>query len=206
MLGAPTPEAAFALFKDQGDSENPADRYGLALAEMRLSLNDNAERIMRELATENPTVIPYRIGQAEALMAGGSTEEALKHYRDAVRLFPRNVPLTISYAEALIAAGQASAAHALLLDLLNNVEATPEQLRLIARAANAEGDVGDAYYYMSYYYGRSAICRSRSARSGSRSRRPASIPSSASGSRPGSKSSSTTCRPKSATARPDRRP
>ena len=33
------------------------------------------------------------------------------------------------------------------------MEPTPEQLRLIARAANAEGDVGDAYYYMSYYYG-----------------------------------------------------
>jgi predicted Zn-dependent protease len=39
-----------------------------------------------------------------------------------------------------------------LLDLLNNVEPTPEQLRLIARAANAEGDVGNAYFYMSYYY------------------------------------------------------
>jgi predicted Zn-dependent protease len=153
VLAAPTPEAAYALFKDRGDSENPADRYGLALAEMRLSLNDNAERLMRDLAAENPTVIAYRIGQSEALMAGGSTEEGLKHYKDAERLFPRNVPLTTSYAEALIAAGQASAAHVLLLDLLNNVEATPEQLRLIARAANAEGDVGDAYYYMSYYYG-----------------------------------------------------
>jgi len=153
VLSAPTPEAAYSLFKDQGDSNNPADRYGLALAQMRLSLNDNAERIMRDLATENPTVIAYRIGQAEALMAGGATDDALKHYKDAERLFPRNVPLTISYAEALIAAGQASAAHALMLDLLNNVEATPEQLRLIARAANAEGDVGDAYYYMSYYYG-----------------------------------------------------
>jgi hypothetical protein len=32
------------------------------------------------------------------------------------------------------------------------VEPTPEQLRLIARAANAEGDVGNAYFYMSYYY------------------------------------------------------
>jgi predicted Zn-dependent protease len=153
VLAASTPEAAYSLFKDRGDSENPADRYGLALAEMRLSLNDNAERIMRDLATEHPTVIAYRIGQAEALMASGSTDEALKHYKDAERLFPRNVPLTISYAEALIAAGQASAAHSMLLDLLNNVEATPEQLRLIARAANAEGDVGDAYYYMSYYYG-----------------------------------------------------
>jgi len=153
VLSAPTPESAYALFKDKGDSKIPAERYGLALSQMRLNLNDNAERIMRDLATQYPTVIAYRIGQAEALMASGSTDEALARYKDAERLFPRNVPLTISYADALIAAGQAAAAHSLLLDLLNNVEATPEQLRLIARAANAEGDVGDAYYYMSYYYG-----------------------------------------------------
>ncbi len=62
------------------------------------------------------------------------------------------MPLTISYAETLIAAGQPAEAHELLLDLLNNVDPTPEQLRLIARAANAEGDVGNAYFYMSYYY------------------------------------------------------
>jgi predicted Zn-dependent protease len=155
VLSAPTPEAAFALFRDKGDSKVPAERYGLALSQMRMNLNDNAERLMRDLAAEYPTVIAYRIGQAEASMASGSTEEALARYKDAERLFPRNVPLTISYADALIAAGQAAAAHSLLLDLLNSsdVEPTPEQLRLIARAANAEGDVGDAYYYMSYYYG-----------------------------------------------------
>jgi predicted Zn-dependent protease len=152
VLTAPTPEAAFALFKDKTDSPLPADRYGLAVASMRLSLNDNAERLFRDLIAEDPTVIAYRIGQAEALMAGGSTESAFKLYKDDVRLFPRNVPLTISYAEALITAGQPAAAHELLLDLLNNVDPTPEQLRLIARAANAEGDVGNAYFYMSYYY------------------------------------------------------
>jgi predicted Zn-dependent protease len=152
VLAAPTPEAAYALFKDRIGSRIPADRYGLALSSMRMSLNDNAELLFRELVAENPTIIAYRIGQAEALMAGGSTEAALVYYKDAVRLFPRNRPLTISYAEALITAGQADAAHEVLLDLLNNVEATPEQLRLIARAANAEGDVGNAYFYMSYYY------------------------------------------------------
>ena len=85
-------------------------------------------------------------------MASGSTEQAMKVYGEATRLFPRNVPLTISYAQALITAGRAAEAHKLLLDLLNNVPGTPEQLRLIARAANAEGDVANAYYYMSYYY------------------------------------------------------
>ncbi|HET7130799.1 MAG TPA: M48 family metalloprotease [Gammaproteobacteria bacterium] len=152
VLSAPSPEAAFALFRDKTDSRAPADRYGTALAMMRISLNDNAERIFRELMTESPTTIAYRIGDAEALMAGGSTDAAMAAYAEAVRLFPRNVPLTISYAEALISAGRAAEAHQLLLDLLNNVAATPEQLRLIARAANAQGDIGNAYFYMSYYY------------------------------------------------------
>ena len=61
-------------------------------------------------------------------------------------------PLTLSYAEALIPAGQPAKAHDLLLDLLNNAAPTSEQFRLIARAANAEGDIGNAHHYMSHYY------------------------------------------------------
>jgi beta-barrel assembly-enhancing protease len=152
VLNAPTPEAALAIFRDRTSSGSAADRYGLALASMRMALNDDAGQLFRGLAAEFPTVIAFKIGEAEALMASGLTEQAMKVYSESVRLFPRNVPLTISYAEALIAAGDPRKAHEILLDLLNNVQATPEQLRLIARAANAEGDVGNAYYYMSYYY------------------------------------------------------
>jgi predicted Zn-dependent protease len=151
-LNAATGEAALALFAPKRGSSAPADRYGLALSSMRMSLNDNAEQLFRELAAEFPGVIAFRVGQAEALMASGLTDAAMKVYAESVRLFPRNRPLTISYADALIAAGRPADAHKLLLDLLNNVEPTPEQLRLIARAANAEGDVGNAYFYMSYYY------------------------------------------------------
>jgi predicted Zn-dependent protease len=86
------------------------------------------------------------------MAASGATSAALGVYADAIRLFPRNVPLTISYAETLISAGKPAEAHKVLLDLLNNVPATAPQLRLIARAANAEGDVANAYFYMSYYY------------------------------------------------------
>jgi beta-barrel assembly-enhancing protease len=152
-LNAPTPEAAMAAFEPRGESpQSPADRYGRAIASMRLALNDTAEQLFRELSAEHPTVIAFKIGQAEALMASGLTEAAIQLYKESVRLFPRNRPLTISYAESLILAGKPDEAHELLLDLLNNVEPTPEQLRLIARAANAEGDVGNAYFYMSYYY------------------------------------------------------
>jgi predicted Zn-dependent protease len=151
-LNAPTPEAAFAAFRDKADSNAPEDRYGLALAQMRMSLHDNAENIFRGLVRDYPHTMAFRVGQAEALAASGATDAALALYADAVKLFPRNVPLTISYAETLIAAGKPDMAHDLLLDLLNNVPATAPQLRLIARAANAEGDVANAYFYMSYYY------------------------------------------------------
>jgi predicted Zn-dependent protease len=108
--------------------------------------------LFRGLIEDYPNVMAFRVGQAEALAASGATATALEVYGDAIRLFPRNVPLTISYAETLIAAGKPAEAHELLLDLLNNVPPTAEQLRLIARAANAEGDVANAYFYMSYYY------------------------------------------------------
>ncbi|HVY64531.1 MAG TPA: M48 family metalloprotease [Gammaproteobacteria bacterium] len=152
VLNASSPEAAYDLFRNKKDSTSPGDRYGLALASMRVNLNDNAERLMKDLGSEFPSVIAFRIGQAEAMLASGETDAAMRTYQEAIRLSPRNIPLTISYAEALIADGKPAKAHELLLDLLNNVPATPAQLRLIARAANAEGDVANAYFYMSYYY------------------------------------------------------
>jgi predicted Zn-dependent protease len=151
-LNAATPEAALAAFRDKADSNAPEDRYGLALASMRMSLHDNAANIFRDLVRDYPNTMAFRVGQAEAMAASGATDAALALYADAVKLFPRNVPLTISYAETLISAGKPDQAHDLLLDLLNNAPPTAPQLRLIARAANAEGDVANAYYYMSYYY------------------------------------------------------
>jgi len=153
-LQAPTSEAAHQIFQtrlDRGSTES-ADRYGLALSLSRLGRDDEAERTFRELAEESPGVIPYRIGRGEALVRDGQIDAALDSYAEALGLFPRNVPLTISYAEALIVAGEPAAAHEILLDLLNNVPPTPEQIRLIARAANAEGDISNAHFYMGEYY------------------------------------------------------
>jgi predicted Zn-dependent protease len=152
VLAAARPEDAFAQFRDKADSALPADRYGLALASMRMALYDNAEALFRGLVEEFPNTMAFRVGQAEAMAASGAMQPALDLYADAIRLFPRNGPLTVSYAETLIAEGKPAEAHELLLDLLNNAPATAPQLRLIARAANAEGDVANAYFYMSYYY------------------------------------------------------
>src|SRR5690606_37447000 len=64
VLNAESGDAAMGLFRGREQSSDPADRYGLALASMRLGLADNAERHFRELAREHPNVIAFRIGQA----------------------------------------------------------------------------------------------------------------------------------------------
>src|SRR5690606_28042199 len=152
VLAANDPRTALVAMEAKPEQNAAPVRYGKGLALARLGRHDEAERLFRELVRESPDVIAYRIGLAEALAGSGAMELALQVYSEAVRLFPRNVPLTISYAEALIDAGRPAEAHRLLLDLLNNVPPTPAQIRLIARAANAEGDTLNAYYYMGEYY------------------------------------------------------
>jgi predicted Zn-dependent protease len=152
VLTASTPERALQHFQIKGPSTDLGDRYGLALALADMSRGDEAERIFRDLVTEHPHIIAFRIGQAEALISSGLTAQALEVYTEALELSPRHVALVLSYASALIAAGEPARAHEVLLDLLNNVPATPTQIALLARAANAEGDVVSAYHYMSEYY------------------------------------------------------
>lgn len=156
VLSSPTPEAAIAHFA--GDMQDPAKvgdigtEYGMALAQLQHGDFADARETFATLTSKNPGVIPFRTGLAMAQMASGKEAESFRTYEEAMRLFPRNVPLTVHYAEALMQHDRAKEAHRILLDLLNVVAPTPEQVRLIALAASAAGDTGDAHYYMAEYH------------------------------------------------------
>ncbi|MEI2421461.1 hypothetical protein V6O07_14400, partial [Arthrospira platensis SPKY2] len=60
--------------------------------------------------------------------------------------------LIVRYAEALLRTRHFDEAHALLLDLFNNVSPTPPQVRLIANAADAAGQTAEALFYMHAYH------------------------------------------------------
>jgi predicted Zn-dependent protease len=139
---------AARLAKGQHDL---ATRYGEALALMVDNRPVEAQKILFELTKQHEGVIMLHSALGQAEVKAGQTNDALGTFKHAVRLFPRNVPVTVRYAESLIAAGNAKEAHAVLLDLFNNVPPTPEQIRLTANAASAAGDTGDAYYYMGEY-------------------------------------------------------
>ncbi|MEX0709154.1 MAG: M48 family metalloprotease [Woeseia sp.] len=134
-------------YADQSDT----DKYGRALAYLRDGRNNEANRIFEELANRDQDVIAYHIGLGESQLALENIDGAAATFERAMALFPRNVPLVVHYAEALLRLGQAGKAHAALLDLLNNVPPTPEQVRLIARAAIDSGDTAEAHYYMAEY-------------------------------------------------------
>ncbi|MCB1845026.1 MAG: M48 family metallopeptidase [Halioglobus sp.] len=146
------PDLAVSQYEQREYSkQSDAEKYGRALAYMRAGRYQEAKPIFEELANRDQDVIPYRIGLGQAQMALEDIDGATDTFQRALDLFPRNVPLVIYYAEALLQLGEPAKAHTMLLDLLNNVPPTPEQVRLIARAANEAGDNAEAHYYMAEY-------------------------------------------------------
>ena len=147
-----TAEAAIAYYEQESyEYQSDIERYGRAIAYLRGGRNHEANRIFEELISKNPEIIAYHIGLAEAQLALEAIRESQDTFERALELFPRNVPVTIHYAEALIRLGHADMAHRILLDLLNNVPPTPQQVRLISRAAIEAGEIAEAHYYMAEY-------------------------------------------------------
>jgi len=153
VSGKDTAEAAVDYFEHEPyEYQSDVEHYGRAIAYLRAGRNAEADRIFEELANKDPEVIAYHIGLADSQLAMDLVSESMTSFERALELFPRNLPLVIHYAEALLRVGEPKRAHAILLDLLNNVPPTPEQVRLIARAATAAGEAAEANYYMAEYY------------------------------------------------------
>ena len=147
-----TPEPAVEYFERRDyANQTDAERYGRAIAYQRAGRHGEARRIFDELVEKDKKVIAYHIGLGQTQLALEDYAVGRATFDEAIDLFPRNVPLVLEYGEQLIRLGDAKQAHTMLLDLMNNVPPTPEQVRLIARAANEAGDVAEAYYYRSEY-------------------------------------------------------
>ncbi len=147
-----TPAEAVAHFESREyATQNDIQRYGRAVAYQRAGEHFKALPIFEELLEKDKSVIAYHIGLGQTLVALDQWSDAVRLFERALELFPRNVPLVIEYGERLLELGQPRKAHTLLLDLLNNVPPTPQQVRLIARAASLAGEEAEAYYYLSEY-------------------------------------------------------
>jgi predicted Zn-dependent protease len=152
VYGFDTAKEAVANFERRPyQNQNDIERYGRMLAYLRDHSYSKALDIATYLIDRNPDVIAYYIALGETQVLLGRLKEAEATFETALALFPRNVPLVIAYGERLLELNQAERAHNLLLDLLNNVSPTPDQVRLIARAASEAGESAESLYYLSEY-------------------------------------------------------
>jgi predicted Zn-dependent protease len=141
----------YARLRERHALSDP-ERYGEALAQLRAGQTAPAVGTLRELLGSYPQITALYGALGQALQADHQSDAALANFERAMALFPRNVPLAVRYADTLMQTGHSAQAHVLLLDVFNNTQPTPEQIRLTALAASAAGDTGDAYYYMSEYH------------------------------------------------------
>jgi predicted Zn-dependent protease len=125
----------YASLVKNGAGLSMEERYGRAVADIAMRNPAAAIPDLQALVREYPKVNQFygALGQA-------------------IGLFPRNVPITIRLSETLMRSGENKRAQLLLDDLFNVVEPTPDQTKLIAKAATAAGDLADSYYYMSFYW------------------------------------------------------
>jgi predicted Zn-dependent protease len=154
VLATPTEDNVRRYYSERREQQRQSvgERYGEALASYQAGDARAALDTLFDLAREYPQVPMLQSTLGQAYMSAGDTDAGLATFRRALNLSPRNIPLTLRYAESLMKAGDAKKAHAVLLDLFNNVTPTPEQIRFTALAASTAGDTGDAAYYMSEYH------------------------------------------------------
>ena len=128
------------------------ERYGKAVADINAKNPAAAIPDLQGLLREFPKVTEFYGALGQAYLANGQLKESQAVLEQASSLFPRNVPITIRLADTLMHAGDNKRAQLILDDLFNQVEPTPNQAKLIAKAASAAGNIADSYYYMADFY------------------------------------------------------
>ncbi len=94
---------------------------------------------LQALLIEYPKVTQFYGALGQAYLANGQLKESQAVLEKAISLFPRNAPITIRLADTLMHAGDNKRAQLILDDLFNQVEPTPNQAKLIAKAAECGG-------------------------------------------------------------------
>jgi predicted Zn-dependent protease len=142
----------YANLEKNGGGLNLEQRYGKAVADIAAGKPALAIPDLQALLLEYPRVTQFYGALGQAYLANGQLKESQAVLEKGLALFPRNAPVTIRLAETLMRAGDNKRAQLILDDLFNQVEPTPNQAKLIAKAANDAGNVADSYYYMADYY------------------------------------------------------
>lgn len=164
VLTAKTPAAGLkestTLIADAGAKASAAQRYGLALAQMKMGYPAAAEPTLQELARTHPGNLWVGLALAENAFVARNEDEARKRYEALMAAHPDDRTVSLSYAETLNSIGGADAGkrgQAVLRPLLADNGDNPLFQKTYARASELAGDLpraGEAYAEAAYLNGR----------------------------------------------------
>ena len=134
------------------DDASLSERYGRALAAIRLDRHQEATRLMQALVKEAPDTIAFHIGLAEAQFGADEPGAAMQTAEKARELFPDNIPLLLESADLALKTDHAEHARQLLSSHLERADTHPDIYRHLARAESQLGNQGSSHYRMDQYY------------------------------------------------------
>ena len=164
VLSAETPARALKETKNAVETAGPkatdAQRYGLALAQMKVGYPAAAEVALQALSHKHPDNLWLGLALAENAFVAHDPVESRKRYEAIMAHHPDDSAVILSYAETLNSIGGADGgkrAQAILRPLLTENEDNPLFQKNYARASELAGDLpraGEAYAETAYLSGR----------------------------------------------------
>jgi predicted Zn-dependent protease len=149
-----------AIMAGAGAKATDAQRYGMALAEMRAGSPAAAESGLQPLAREHPDNVWISLALADAAHLAHNDAVSQKRYEALLQAHPYDRPISLSYARMLNDVGDAEharRAQAVLRPLLSASAEDPLFQQSFARACELAGDVpraAEAYAESAYLNGR----------------------------------------------------
>jgi predicted Zn-dependent protease len=150
-----TPESALAYFRDRPDASSrndPANRYGLALALSATHRPEAARLELQELIQRHPDYLPYLLLRAEIEYATGNPKAGAETYAAAAKRFPDSLAVAQKHAQALIKTGRYTEARTLLDATVRQFPDEPALYKLLATAAGESGQRMAAHRAFGEYY------------------------------------------------------
>jgi predicted Zn-dependent protease len=164
VLSADNPASAFreykAIMAGAGAKATDAQRYGMALAQLRAGSPAAAESGLQPLAQKHPDNLWIGLALADAAHLAHNDSVSRKRYEALLQSHPEDRPVSLSYAEMLNEVGSVEAgrrAQEILRPLLSESAEDPLFQQSFARACELAGDVpraAEAYAETAYLNGR----------------------------------------------------
>lgn len=162
VLSANTPDAAIREYERLATAGplDDAQRYGLAVAQVRAGRGEPAALALADLLERHPGDVWLEIGLAEAEAHAGRHAAADRRFETLLDRMPRHPAVALGYADILVARNTPEAgrrAQEVLRPLMSGSGSEPAFQRTFARASEIAGDpvrAGEAWAEAAYLSGR----------------------------------------------------